>query len=293
MSGKPASDIGSLVRRARSSGVALQDRQAAFSALVERFEEMALCTALRACGDVELARDACQEAFVVAWRTLSTLRDPEAFGGWLKCLVRTHGARARRKQTDAPDIAEGGPPASDAELVRRETERRIRSAVARLPANEREAVLLVYFLGESLEVVARVQGISVGNAGKRIYSARLHLRQSLPRDVTRTLLADAPMPAFAQRVAAGLLDEFVGEYRFPERPTQRVVLRREGSLLVSYAGGQRHILAGREKDSLVTTEYDGEARFRRDRQGRVSHFAYYEFGRRLGVARKISPGVAC
>jgi RNA polymerase sigma-70 factor, ECF subfamily len=287
VSGRPASDIAGLVRRARSSGVALHERHAAFSTLVERFEEMALSTAFRACGDVELARDACQEAFVVAWRTLSTLRDPEAFGGWLKCLVRTHGVRVRRKQTAVPDIDEGPPPANDSELLRRETERQIRSAVAQLPANEREAVLLVYFLGESLEVLARVQGISVGNAGKRIYSARLRLRQSLPRDVTRTLLDDAPMPAFAQRVAAGLLDELVGEYRFPERPAHRVVLRREGSLLVSYAAGQRHVLAGRKTDSLVATEYDGEARFRRDRQGRVSHFVYYEFGRRMGVARKL------
>jgi hypothetical protein len=38
---------------------------------------------------------------------------------------------------------------------------------------------------------------------------------------------------------------------------------------------------------LTPTEFDGEGRFRRDRRGRVSHFVYYEFGRRFGVARKV------
>lgn len=46
-------------------------------------------------------------------------------------------------------------------------------------------------------------------------------------------------------------------------------------------------LASRRPDALVTTEFDGEGRFHRDREGRISHFVYYEFGRRLGVARKV------
>jgi hypothetical protein len=38
----------------------------------------------------------------------------------------------------------------------------------------------------------------------------------------------------------------------------------------------------------LSTEFDGEACFLRDRQGRVTGFVYYEFGRRLGVARRVA-----
>jgi hypothetical protein len=97
----------------------------------------------------------------------------------------------------------------------------------------------------------------------------------------------APTASFARRVRAGMLDDLVGEYRFDERPGHRVVVRREGDVLASYAGGQRNVLTSRGPDTFAPTEFDGEARVRRGRGGRVSHFIYYESGRRLGVARKL------
>jgi hypothetical protein len=96
----------------------------------------------------------------------------------------------------------------------------------------------------------------------------------------------APSRAFADRVRRGLLDEYVGEYRFDRRPDHIVSIVREGDTLVSESSGQRHLLVSVREHSLVTSHYDGEGRFRRDRLGRVSHFVYYEFGKRMGVARK-------
>ena len=52
------------------------------------------------------------------------------------------------------------------------------------------------------------------------------------------------------------------------------------------AGGQRDVLVSVADGSLLTAHYDGEGRFGRDSRGRVTHFVYYEFGRRLGIARK-------
>ena len=97
----------------------------------------------------------------------------------------------------------------------------------------------------------------------------------------------APTASFVRRVRAGLFDELVGEYRFDERPAHRVVVRREGDVLASYAGGQRNVLTSSSPDTIAPAEYDGEARIRRSRGGRISHFIYYESGRRLGVARKL------
>ena len=290
MTAEPTPGVAELVRAARNSQQALHRQHAAFTTLVERFEAMAFAEAYSATGEVESARDASQQAFLEAWRRLPTLRDPAAFGGWLKRLVRTQCARARRR-ADGPGRPQSvdvipSPQNVEEEISRRDTAARVRGSVAALPAGEREAVMLFYFLGESLRDTARAMGTSVGTAGKRLYSARLRLRRTLSRDIAAALAG--PSAAFTRDVLAGVFREFEGEYRFSERPRQPVLIRRVGNLLLSYAGGQRNVLASRERDRLTAVEFDGEARFQRYRNGRIRQFVYYEFGRRLGVARKLT-----
>ena len=287
--------VADLVRSARDARAPIAEQHAAFARLVERFEEMAFANALRGSDDVDTARDACQEAFLVAWRMLPQLREPDAFGGWLKRLVRTQCARIRRRRglsSDGESVRRHGVKpmhvCDPAELaIRRDEARRIRRAVSELPAREREAVTRFYLLGEPLRRIAAALEVSVGQAGKWVFTGRLKLRRSLPRCFAEAYLLVAPTPAFVRRVQAGVFDEYVGEYRFSTRPRHPVFLRRERDGLASYAGGQRNVLASARSDTLVTTEFDGEGRFARDRNGRISHFVYYEFGRRLGVARKV------
>ena len=275
--------VAGLVRRARDPRASIGEQHAAFARLVERFKRMALATALRASDDAESARDACQEAFLVAWRTLPRLREPAAFGSWLQKLIRTQCGKARRG-AEAPLNTES---LGSFERPIRESEAVIRRAVNALPTPEREAVLLFHFLGESLRAVARELDVSESRAGKLVYEGRLRLRGSLPRSVAEEFLARRPTSAFTRRVRAGVFDEIVGDYRFEKRPDLTVRIRREGDRLVSYSADQRHVLASRASEALVTTEFDGEGRFRRDARGRVRDFIYYEFGKRMGVARRV------
>ena len=87
--------VADLVRAACHPHLPIRRRPAACAVLVDRFQAMALAVALQTAEDTESARDACQNAFLLAWRTLHRLRDAEAFGAWLKRLVRTQCARAR------------------------------------------------------------------------------------------------------------------------------------------------------------------------------------------------------
>ncbi len=281
-------NVADLVRAARNTRSPIRKRQAAFAVLVERFQAMALAVALEGSGDAESARDASQGAFLVAWRTLHRLRDPDAFGGWLKRLVRTQCARARRAGKEPPEALPASVVDPAESVARDETRRLLGQCMRSLPAAERGAVTLVYFRGASLEEAARRLGVTAAHAGKLVYRARLHLRRALPRDVARAFLAPAPSRAFTRRVEAGMLDELEGTYRFAERPDRPVLLRREGHRLVAHASGQRNVLTSRRTDRLMSTEFDGEACFLRDRRGRVTGFVYYEFGRRLGVARRVA-----
>lgn len=280
--------VADLVRAARNTRSPIRERQAAFAVLVERFQAMAMAVALEGSGDAESARDASQGAFLAAWRSLHRLRDPDAFGGWLKRLVRTQCARARRRQERSLEAFPVSLPDPAETVVRRQTRGLLERSIRSLPEAERQAVALVYFQGATLEEAARRLGVTPAHAGKLVYRARLHLRRQLPREIARAFLATVPDRAFARKVEAGILDELLGTYRFPERPDRPVVLRREGHRLVAHAAGQRNVLTSRRTDRLVSTEFDGEACFLRDRRGRVTGFVYYEFGRRLGVARRVS-----
>jgi len=276
------SEVERLVRRARSPRAPLAEQHAAFARLVELHETLAFSMALASLRDPEAARDAAQEAFLTAWRKLPQLRTPAAFPGWLQRLVRTQCARIRRKPAIVLDAA---PPPADA-VARIDRRRAVAHALEALPPADREMLLRFHVLGEPQRAIAESLGLAEAAVGKRLYAARLRLRRLLPRAVARELLVTAPSRDFLRRVQAGMLDEVVGTYRFESQPERVVVIHRDGDLLISEAGGQRNVLASPKTDVLVPTMYDGEGRFKRDRRGRITHFVYYEFGRRLGVARK-------
>ena len=120
--------------------------------------------------DPELARDAVQDGFIRAWRSLPTLRDPDRFDGWLHRLVvrscidsiRERGRRPIEVELtplDAPAIADIASVVADRELLD--------LALRRLEPEQRAVVVLHYYLGMSLPEVAATLGIPVGTAKSR------------------------------------------------------------------------------------------------------------------------------
>lgn len=275
----------SLVDRARDPAAALDDQHAAFAKLVERSQHLALGVALTLLPDVEDARDAAQEAFTLAWLRLPQLRDAKAFPAWLRTIVSSQCARRLRDTRQSRDVAPEPPAGRDTSRTYRAL---VTSAVSALPEDERHVTVLFYFLGYTLPEIARLLHLKPGTVGKRLHAARLRMRRRLPPTVRGEFIPLAPSRRFVDRVRLGLFDEYVGEYRFEERPDHVVSIVREGDALISQAGGQRHVLLSLDGESLLTRHYDGEGRFQRDRQGNVTHFFYYEFGKRLGIARKMT-----
>jgi len=287
MSGRAAGTFAQLVEQARDPASSLDERHAAFTRLVQRSQHVVFAVALASLRDVEDARDAAQDAFATAWHRLRQLRDPSAFPAWLRAIVVTECARRRRR---------GGPPRELAFVTahvepvsdRLHYQCLIASALAGLPEHERHVLVLYYFLGHTLPQIARMLRLKPGTVGKRLHSARLRIRRGLPRSVRSDFVRLSPSESFVERVRRGLLDEYVGQYRFERRPDHVVTITREGGSLISTASGQRHLLVSGGRRSLVASHYDGEARFCCDRSGAITHFVYYEFGQRLGVARKIN-----
>ena len=285
---KDSASVARLVEKARDPSASLHEQHAAFAQLVGQSQHIAFGLALASLRDVEEAKDAAQDAFATAWHRLRQLRNPAAFTPWLKAIVATACSRLRRKRA----LASHEPALQlsvEADDRRMDYQAVVASALERLPEGERHVTVLFYFLGFSQPQIAKLLRLKPGTVGKRLHSARLRIRRGLPPSVRTDFVRLAPSQQFVDQVSHGLLDEYVGEYRFDRRPDLVVSITRQGDNLVSEGGGQRHVLVSVGAQSLLTIHYDGEGRFKRNRRGEVTHFVYYEFGRRLGIARKTSP----
>jgi len=287
-----------LVLKAGDTNTTPAERHQAFSELVRLFQDMAYAAAYAKLGDHDLAEEAAQRAFISAWQRLEQLRTPEAFPGWFRRLVMTECNRLTRgKHLRLTSLDDGVMAASDRTdpqkvLERDEQTRALFSAINALPANQRLIVLLFYVKEYSQTDISQFLEVPLTTVAKRLYSARLRLRGMTANGFKAKLRARRPSRnrTFADKVRAGIYDEYVGQYKFELRPDLIVTIRREGRHLISEAAAQRNELFAVDgsENELRTAEFDGCGKFVRDQQGRITHVMYYEFGCEMGLAKKFS-----
>ena len=175
-------DIDSIVVRAADPDTPAAARREAFGELVIRFQDMAFGCAFAVLGDVYLAQDTAQEAFVVAWQKLAQLREPAAFPGWFKRIVLTQCnrlTRCRRLQVvpldDSADASTTDPgPHFSAE--RDDLLAKVMQAINALPENERLVTTLFYVNGYTQADIGEFLEVPVSTVNKRLYSARQRLK---------------------------------------------------------------------------------------------------------------------
>lgn len=174
-------DYSALVKQAQHSK-ALQQRHEAFNELVRLFQGMAYRYAYATLGDVHLAEDAAQDAFISAYQNLDQLREAEAFPAWLRRIVYTQCDRLiRKKEPQTFSIEDGGDVASsfpdpEAAVVEEEVIRSIQLAVKSLPEHERDVAEGFYFQGETQKEIAERLSLPVETVKKRLQYARQRLR---------------------------------------------------------------------------------------------------------------------
>ena len=169
-----------LVIRARGG-----DRDA-FSALAARSIGQMTGVARMILRDEHAAQDAVQDAFIEAWRSLPGLRDPERFDPWLRrLLVRAcfRGAR-RTKRVGAVEVRLTPVDEPAIEGVERDLDVRdqLERGLARLSAEQRAVVVLVYYLDLPLADAAQAMGIPVGTTKSRLNRAISALRAAIEAD---------------------------------------------------------------------------------------------------------------
>ena len=135
--------------------------------------------------DEYAAQDAVQDAYVRAWRSIRGLRDPDRFEAWMRqLLVRACFDSIRRKKRAATEIQL----TSDAEPAMPHAEwaigihDQLERGLARIPADQRAAIVLVYYLDLPLADAAQAMGVPVGTAKSRLNRAIQAMRAAIDAD---------------------------------------------------------------------------------------------------------------
>jgi len=186
----------------------------AFRFLVERESASVVRACHRVLGDLHEAEDAAQEAFVIAYRSLSGWRGEGSFGAWLgRIAVRNAVRRAKSRRPVAridptdPDLVLGSGPgdaaagadraslaamalglagSTDPALIALRSERAqdLRRAVARLDEPYRETVMLRFYAGLSLAEIAAETDRPIGTVKTHLFRGLARLRTTLALEGT-------------------------------------------------------------------------------------------------------------
>ena len=146
----------------------------AFDALVERYRKSIYRLAKAMTQNHDAAGDLSQETFVLAYRRIRQLKNPESFGPWLRkilvnlCIRRS--AKIMPASLEDHEIESPESPSADAE--RNMVRDKVRNAIMELDPAERAVVLLYYMDGLKQTEIADALGCPVGTVWSRLNSAR-------------------------------------------------------------------------------------------------------------------------
>ena len=165
---------------------ALAGNPQAFGSLVARYDRAVYHLAYRTMQNSEYARDATQEAFFKAFRSLRTFKPGAKFSTWMfsiayhECCDRLK-RRKRFSDEEFPEYADRSP-GPEEQAVAADEAARLRGAIDALPEKYRTAITLYHLQGRQYEEIARVLGIPIGTVKTHLFRAKEQLRRLLNND---------------------------------------------------------------------------------------------------------------
>jgi len=157
----------------------------AFTTLVLQLGDRLYSVAYRILRDADRAEDAVQQALLIAWRELPTLRDDGRLEAWLyRLLVNACYAEIRHTRRWQPGlrlVPLQVPSVDDVQLSvanRDELERAFR----RLSGEQRAVLVFHHYLGLSGAEIATALGLSPGTVRSRLHYARQLMRAAIEAD---------------------------------------------------------------------------------------------------------------
>lgn len=162
----------------------------AFETLYRRYAPAAYGVALRVLRQAALAEEVLHDTFLAIW-TAPDAYDPSRgpFRTFFLSLIhhRAVDAVRREERLRAREQRANPPPVPDEDVMETVVEeaeladrrRRVRHALAGLPAEQRRLVELMYFRGWTQSRIAKEERIPLGTVKSRVFAAMRRLREAL------------------------------------------------------------------------------------------------------------------
>ena len=201
-------DEAALVRAAR------EGCDETFSILIDRYRRVVFGTVWSALQDFDDAEDATQEAFVLAFRHLSDLKDPTRFSSWIYSIAKSvvHkwlGKRAlnRHRFIRLEEVSEVVEDRAEDRVEEYHPEE-LREAFEVLSPEDREATTLFYLVGLTQQQTAELLSIPVGTVKSRLHRSRNTLKRRLLDMAKEHFQDQAPCEDYSRAVIGGMRGVF-------------------------------------------------------------------------------------
>ena len=168
--------LGALVERAAAGD------ETAFARIVAAHHDDLSRVAFVVCRDVDLAQDAVQQAWSIAWRQLPRLRDPQRLRPWLVSIAANEARQLVRRNRRRNMVELSVAPERDAagsEVADWGGSVDLRNALGRLSADDRALLAMRYVAGLDSTELSRYTGLSPSGTRARLARLLGGLRQEL------------------------------------------------------------------------------------------------------------------
>jgi RNA polymerase sigma factor (sigma-70 family) len=158
--------------------------RAAFARIVQAHHDDMARLAYVICGDQDMAQDAAQAAWSIAWRKLGSLREPDRLRSWLLTVAANEARRMVRGRNRARvveiEVADVGTDATDPQ-GRPEVSDLV-AAVRRLAPEDRALLALRFVAGFDATEIGRAMSMSPSGVRSRLSRLVARLRTELADD---------------------------------------------------------------------------------------------------------------
>jgi RNA polymerase sigma-70 factor, ECF subfamily len=167
-----------------------RDPKPAFKSIVEKYQDRIFNLCVYMLRDREDARDAAQDVFLKAFRSLGEFKQEASLYTWLyRICVNTcldYKKKSRPESLEDESFVEDMPstsPSPEQQYQSKEIGQAIQKALQKLPTDLRATIVLKEIEELSYEEIAKTLGISMGTVKSRISRAREELRRLLQKKV--------------------------------------------------------------------------------------------------------------
>jgi RNA polymerase sigma factor (sigma-70 family) len=149
-----------------------------FGRLAGRYYSAVKAIAYSVLYDHQLAEDAAQETFARAIVSLDNLKDAGKFGSWLAAICRNVAKDMLADKTRQINCQEQAAQTNNPD----ECNTMIRRVIEKLPAGEKELIVLRYYDGLSYEQIGSVLGLGKAAINGRLTRAKRKMKKHLLRN---------------------------------------------------------------------------------------------------------------